>query len=581
MATDTNTNTNTETASGFGEVSRIRGVVFRYVLLVATLSGLVSLGMLLTNVAVDAIRPFSADPGWYATYLVAFLCPSVLVGLFLYSNNRDALAVGVEGLFVPIAGLFGAGTLLLLFEAIAFYVWFAWIAAIAVPALVYAGCRALDLSTRTRTIAVLVIGWIALLGVPVSRFVAVPDTLPLTIESIPSHVLTLLVLGIPEYIQFHVLTIPNRYLTYLFTLALPAALYMGHRVRHKESWRFGLLTSALVIIAALSVVFQIVLPPGTVLILVLAAAVPTAYYVVMTIRHRPDVRIGLLFPAVIVVGALLGRALVWLLGMDGPTAWIDMAFLTSTPSGMPKTTGINPALVGSLLLMVVVIASSFPLGVGAAVYLEEYAPDTWYTRFIQLNISNLAGVPSVVYGLLGLGLFINLGGFSGQTVSIAGTTVTLSGLPAGSLLAGGLAISLLILPIVIISSQEAIRSVPDSLRQASFGMGATQWQTIKNVVLPRSIPGILTGTILAIGRAVGETAPLIMVLAADFKVTPPTSLFDKTSALPLQVYNWAFLPDEAFRHGVLAAGVVTMIVVLLSINSIAIVVRNKYETEQQ
>lgn len=557
----------TESTQGFGRVSRTRGVVFRYVLLIATLSALVSLGVLLANVTFDAIRPFSADPGWYATYLVAFLVPSVLAGL--YARNRDALAVGVEGLFVPIAGLFGAGTLFLLFEAIAFHVWFAWAAGIAVLAAVYFGCVRSGLNLRARTIAVLVAGWIALFGVPVPGLANVPD---------PVSGLALLALGVPEYIQFHVTPIPNRYLTHLLTLALPAAVYVGRRVSHNESRRAGLIAGGLVVAAALSVVFQ-VMPPGMVLIPVLTVAVPTVYYIVMTIRHRPDVRVGLVFPAVIVGGALVGHQLTGMFGVQGPTAWLDMAFLTSAPTGVPETTGLHPALVGSLLLMVVVIASAFPLGVGAAVYLEEYAPDTWYTRFIQLNISNLAGVPSVVYGLLGLGLFIDLGGLNGQTVTIAGVTITLSGLPTGSLLAGGLAISLLILPIVIISSQEAIRSVPDSLRQASFGMGATQWQTVRNVVLPRAIPGVLTGTILAVGRAVGETAPLIMVLAADFKATPPTSLFDKTSALPLQVYNWAFLPDEAFRHGVLAAGVVTMIVVLLSINSIAIVVRNKYETE--
>lgn len=561
MAVDTQ-----DSESGFGEVSRIRGVVFRYVLLVATLSGLVSLGMLLTNVAIDAIRPFSADLGWYLTYLAALVVPSALVGLALYSKNRDAMAVGVEGLFVPIAGLFGAGALFLLFEAIVFYVWFAWIAAIVVPVVIYLGCTALDLHLRIRTIVVVVAGWIALFGVPIPGLADVPG-------------LTLFALGIPEFIQFHVLTIPNQYMSYLLTLALPAAIVVGRRVSHDESQRLGLLAGSLVVASALSVVFQRVLAPGMALILVVTVAVPTVYYVVMTIRRRPAVRVGLVFPAVIVGGALLGRGLVWVLGVQGPAAWLDMAFLTGTPTGIPETTGLNPALVGSLLLMIVVIASSFPLGVGAAVYLEEYAPDTWYTQFIQLNISNLAGVPSVVYGLLGLGLFINLGGFSGQTVTIAGVSINLSGLPAGSLLAGGLAVSLLILPIVIISSQEAIRSVPDSLRQASFGMGATQWQTVKNVVLPRAVPGVLTGTILAVGRAVGETAPLIMVLAADFKVTPPTSLFDKTSALPLQVYNWAFLPDEAFRHGVLAAGVVTMVVVLLAINSIAIIVRNKYESK--
>jgi phosphate transport system permease protein len=167
-----------------------------------------------------------------------------------------------------------------------------------------------------------------------------------------------------------------------------------------------------------------------------------------------------------------------------------------------------------------------------------------------------------VYGLLGLGLFV-------QLVSLG----------YGSLLVAGFTISLLILPIVIISAQEAIQSVPDSMRQASYGMGATKWQTIKNVVLPESLPGILTGTILALGRAIGETAPLIMLGAPTTVFGVPNGPFAKISAMPMQIYTWASYPDQAFQHGVLAAGVVTLLVVLISINSVAILIRNKYQTQ--
>lgn len=559
MATDTErdlTRNTTETLE-FGDVSRIRGVLFRYLLLVATLSGLVSLGALLTNVAVDAIQPFSADATWYLTYLVTFLLPSIVVVAYL-RRNRRALVVGVEGVLLVLSGLFAAGTLYLLLDAIPFLVWFAWAVGIAVPVAVSVAYRfiAPDAPLRNRTAVALVVGFVSLFGIP--------RLLP----------------GLPAYIQFHVTPIPNRYVTILLTLALPIAVLIGRRVSRNETRRVGVVAGGLVVLAALSVVFQVVLAPGDALLLVLTVAVPVGYYVVMTIRHRPESHTGLLVPAVVIGGALLGRVVVSVLGISGPEAWIDLQFVTSLPSSNPQTTGIYPALVGSLLLMIVVIASSFPLGVGAAVYLEEYAPDNRYTRFIQINISNLAGVPSVVYGLLGLGLFINLGGLSGETLSVGGFTVRLQGLPTGSLLAGGFAVSLLILPIVIISSQEAIRSVPDSLRQASYGMGATRWQTVRNVVLPRAIPGILTGTILAIGRAVGETAPLIMVLMPTYISSIPSGLFDKTGAMPLQVYNWAFQIKPAFRHGVLAAGVVLMIVVLLVINSIAIIVRNKYQREQ-
>jgi len=243
--------------------------------------------------------------------------------------------------------------------------------------------------------------------------------------------------------------------------------------------------------------------------------------------------------------------------------WLDWGFLTSPPHPSPELAGIFPALVGSVFLMLLIALVTFPLGVGAAVYLEEYAPDNRITGFIQLNIANLAGVPSVVYGLLGLGLFV-------QLLSIG----------YGTLLVAAFTVSLLILPIVIVSSQEAIQAVPDSMRQASYGMGATKWQTIKNVVLPEAMPGILTGTILALGRAIGETAPLIMIGAPTTVFGIPNGPLAKISAMPMQIYTWSSYPAEAFQHGVVAAGVVTLLVVLLSINSVAILIRNRFQTRQ-
>ncbi|WP_207589427.1 phosphate ABC transporter permease PstA [Halomontanus rarus] len=243
--------------------------------------------------------------------------------------------------------------------------------------------------------------------------------------------------------------------------------------------------------------------------------------------------------------------------------WLDWQFLTSPPHPDPFEAGYYPALVGSIALMVLIALVTFPLGVGAAIYLEEYASDNLLTRFIQLNIANLAGVPSVVYGLLGLGLFVGL-----------------LNLGFGTLLVAGFTVSLLVLPIVIISAQEAIRAVPDSQRQASYGMGATKWQTIRNVVLPRAMPGIMTGTILALGRAIGETAPLIMIGAPTTVFGVPNSLFSKISAMPMQIYTWAQYPSTEFQYGVVAASAVTLLAVLLTINSIAILIRNKYQQQQ-
>jgi phosphate transport system permease protein len=236
-------------------------------------------------------------------------------------------------------------------------------------------------------------------------------------------------------------------------------------------------------------------------------------------------------------------------------------FITSEPSYRPDKSGIYPALIGSLMLVAVVAIVAVPVGVGAAVYLEEYSDDGWLSNLIEVNIANLAGVPSVIYGLLGLELFVrvlNMG---------------------SSVLAGGLTLALLVLPIVIMSSREALRTVPDELREASFGLGSTKWQAIRHVVLPMAIPGILTGTILSISRAIGETAPLIVVGALVTASGVPTALTGQDgqfTALPIQIFNWVSRPQDEYKINA-AAGIVVLLTVMLLLNAFAILLRNRLQ----
>lgn len=240
--------------------------------------------------------------------------------------------------------------------------------------------------------------------------------------------------------------------------------------------------------------------------------------------------------------------------------WLDWSFLTSGPSRFPEEAGLYPSIVGSIFMIALLIPITLVFGVGAAIYLAEYAPDNRLTQIININIGNLAGVPSVVWGLLGLGVFVQL-----------------LGMDYGTLIAGSLTMSLLILPIVVISSYEAIDAVPDSYRKASYGMGATKWQTIRRVVLPRALPGIMTGTIIGLARALGETAPLIMIGVPTNVYSAPGSIFDKFSAMTMQLFAWTDYPQEEFQYGVLAAGVVTLLVVLLALNGLAIFIRHKFQ----
>ena len=235
-------------------------------------------------------------------------------------------------------------------------------------------------------------------------------------------------------------------------------------------------------------------------------------------------------------------------------------FITSFPSSLPSRAGIQSPLVGTIYLMLLVALITVPIGVGAALYLEEYADrQRWYNRAIELNIQNLAAVPSIVYGILGLAFLVRG--------------------PIGlgrALLAGALTLSLLVLPIVIIASREAIRAVPPSIREGSLALGATRWQTIWRQVLPAAIPGIATGSILALSRAIGETAPLILIGAIVFVPFNPSSLTDQFTALPIQIFNWTTRPQEEFKL-LAAAAILVLLALLLTMNAFAIWLRNKYQ----
>ena len=242
--------------------------------------------------------------------------------------------------------------------------------------------------------------------------------------------------------------------------------------------------------------------------------------------------------------------------------WLDLQFLSDFPSRFPAKAGIHSALIGTLWLISLTALFSVPIGIGAGLYLEEFTKKNRIRQFVDLNISNLAGVPSIVYGMLGLVIFVRWFELN------------------QSVLAGSLTMSLLILPVIIISTREALRAVPNTIRQAAFALGATRWQTIYAHVLPAAFPGILTGIILALSRAIGETAPLIMIGALTYVAFVPDGPMDDFTALPIQIFNWASRPQQQF-HELAAAGILVLLFVLLLMNSIAVFIRHRLEKKNR
>jgi phosphate transport system permease protein len=270
--------------------------------------------------------------------------------------------------------------------------------------------------------------------------------------------------------------------------------------------------------------------------------------------------LGKVFEIVFLLGLLIGIFILALLLFDifrdGLARFLTPGFLTENPSRFPDQGGIRPAIVSSILLGVIVIFVTVPVGVGAALYLEEYAPKAWWTAIIEINISNLAGVPSIVYGLLGLGVFNYLLGFG----------------PA--LISGALTLSLLSLPVIIVTAREAIRAVPDSLRNASYGLGVTKWRTISSHVIPYAIPGILTGVIISVSRAIGDAASLIVVGAVGFLTFDP-GLFQRFMALPIQIYSYITRPEPGFANAA-AATIIALLLLILVLNGVAIYIRQRF-----
>ncbi|QSX00317.1 phosphate ABC transporter permease PstA [Haloterrigena alkaliphila] len=527
-----------------GQVSQLRGVLFKAGCLGATLLALFLVFVFLVYVAVDAIEPGTADPAWWATVVATVAVPGATLAIYYYRFDPRAGEVAYTALGLPVAATLLAGGVGIVFRHIVSpYEWLALV----VAALVAYG--ALEAHERVRRAGAF------------ERAAVAVVVLALTIVGLPGLVPSLrgMILSLP--------VLPTASLSLLGTFVAPIALAAGWYVRRvRESERAGLIAGgATFAAAALGVAAEPIAGVSwtTWIILTTVIGVPVGLYVEGVLRRGEGIS-GLALPVVLAAGAVVCAVVVETAGFTGPDVWLDWEFLTTAHNRTPREAGIYPALVGSVMMIIVVAVAAFPVGVGAAIYLEEYAPNEGllgsFVELIEVNIANLAGVPSVVYGLLGLALFVKSGG-----------------LQPGIVIVGGLTVALLILPIVIVSAQEAIRAVPDSQREAAYGMGATRWQTVRSVVLPRAMPGIMTGTILALGRAIGETAPLLMVGVAAVVRISPDSFYGLFNAMPRQLYSWAQLAKPDFYHGVLAAGVLVLLVVLLMMNGTAILLRNKYQ----
>lgn len=330
--------------------------------------------------------------------------------------------------------------------------------------------------------------------------------------------------------------------------------------------------------------------------------------------------IGRVFHIILLIATLFGILTLFALIVDVAVEglpWVRPQLFTEYHSRHPEEAGMKSAIVGSVAMLVITAILTFPLGVGAAIYLEEYAPRNWFTNLIQINISNLAGVPSIVYGMLGLAVFARAYGtfqpnglltnaLTGRTFYIGdipfhwfdiaemlgwelgakgGFTGHLFGIPflpiqipfGNSLMTGSLTMTLLILPVVIIASREAIRAVPRSIREAAYGLGATRWQTVSQQVLPAALPGIMTGMILSLSRAMGEAAPLIVLGALTYVPFLPRNVWDIFTAMPIQIFNWITLPQEDYRVHLAGAGILVLLAILLTMNGIAVYLRNRFE----
>ncbi len=597
-------------------LKEIKGKAFEGILVAATLVGIAALLVLFGYMFFDAVRPLTASAEWYLLFFATLVAPTSAFALYSRRHpavrrmNARAFAAVFGGLAISLAAwvVFSAtgphGLLL--------YVLLASISPLAVagygkyversmfvgPAMVVVTLVVLlwTLGSEVLVFALfdlvgLLFGWIPVLGS--LRPPVAPSILVTAVSTGGPTLAVLLYLlrrdssrrsfafvpvvaalsglgtaGFDFWLQPTVDLLPD-WVAYLGLVCLPVAAVVAVVVARRAAVRQGLTAGGAVIAGNLAVgviALALSVDPSFWVVLFSGAVVPVGYVVGDAVVANRKGRVGLLGPFVLIGGVLFGALLEDVINATGPDTWITPTLLLSTWNGIePTQAGAYAEIVGSIMIVSVMALMSFPVGVGAAIYLEEYAPETGpagrFANFIEINIANLAGVPSVVYGILGLALFNNFLDF-----------------PPGIVISAGATLGLLILPIVIVSAQEAIRSVPDSLRRGSYGMGASRWQTLRNVVLPEAVPGILTGTILALGRAIGETAPLI-VIAVPVRTSTPSGLFDSGAAVPLRIFASAANAIPAYRKGVLAALAVVLLALMLTMNAVAIVLRNRYQTD--
>ncbi|AGB15309.1 phosphate ABC transporter, permease protein PstA [Halovivax ruber XH-70] len=517
---------------------RVKGRLFEGALVVATLFGLLALVALFVLIGADAFGVDAASPEWYLVYLGTLVGP---IGAYtLYVRRRPAMAEVNARSYVVVFGC-------LAFSLVAF----------AVPDAL--GPRDVGIHT------------VFTLGPPafVLAYARLVGENQYTGPAIPISTLLGLLAGFLLYdLVAPVVALAADWVLYAIFVPISVALILGEIARRRRSQRAAVVTvSAVLGAVGLTVVVALVrgVDPSLWLVLVGGFVAPVAFFTVDTLHHNRNGAAGLLGPYVLVGGMLAGAWLVSFFDVSSIETWLTPTLLLDSWSDFrPRQAGIYPQLIGSIVLVGLMALLAFPVGVGAAIYLEEYAASTgWRGRLasvLDVNISNLAGVPSVVYGLLGLALFRQ--GF---------------GLTPGILIAGAVTLGLLILPIVIVAAQEALRSVPDEYRNASYGLGASRWQTVRNVVLPEAVPGILTGTILALGRAIGETAPLVMLAIATTRFSPPDGIFSGATALPLQIFAAKGNNIPEYRTGVVAAAAVVLLALMLLMNAAAILIRNRYQ----
>jgi len=521
-------------------IQHLKGRLFEVALVAATLVGIVSLLALFAQISSDAFQPGSASATWFLVYLGTLVAPTA--AFTLYARRRPAVRETNALAFAAVfGGLLFSFVIYAVVDALSPYDVFTYVFFASLPpALVVAYDRMTDDRTYTGP------------AIPASMIVGI-SVAALLYDLIRGPI-----------------GIAAEWIMYFGLVTVPAALLIGALTASRRGRRSGVIAGGVVVIGGLAVAVASIVTGTNASFLVVffsAFVVPTGYVLWRSVRTDPEGRTGVAGPFILLGGALLGAVIVGRFGIQNPDTFLTPTLLLDSWDGLTASeAGVYPQIVGSIVIVGFMAVLAFPVGIGAAIYLEEYAPDTGLrgrlATLLEVNISNLAGVPSVVYGLLGLALFRRTLGFgTGIVFSAAGT------------------LGLLILPIVIVSTQEALRSVPDSLRQGSYGMGASRWQTLREVVLPEAIPGTLTGTILALARAIGETAPLVIIAVATTKYSPPSGLFSSATALPLQIFAASANAKPEFRHGVVPAAAVVLLILMLLMNATAIVIRNKYGRE--